>query len=218
MKKLVLSVLLGLSFVSCAKEKEVKTEGVANDSIKAVEDSLAITPRQTEEEIITFEEAFKRAHVGGVFWSDGDREVEKVSNAECTLRFTKEVIKQMENSNPKNVDEEKLPPVPANVKDATTLKGKGYKFSSETEGDIYYVRFVVTELKSNILQGDVITQATIKSKLNWEYDYGFDYMVLTPNDGDLFYRVIEGGNIGYELTIPCYIGGRTKKELTPITY
>ena len=69
MKKVVLSVLLGLGIISCAKEKEVKTEGVANDSIQAVEDSLAITPRQTEEEIITFEEAFKRAHVGEVLGS-----------------------------------------------------------------------------------------------------------------------------------------------------
>jgi len=217
MKKVVLSVLLGLGIISCAKEKEVKTEGVANDSIQAVEDSLAITPRQTEEEIITFEEAFKRAHVGEVFWSDEDWEVEKTSNAEYTLRLTKDAIKQMERSNPKNVDEEKLPPVPANVTDATTLKGKGYKFSSETEGDIYYVRFVVTSIKINFLSNS-ISEVMLKSKLNWEYDYGFDYMVLTPNDGDLFYRVIEGGNIGYELIIPCYIGGRTKKELTPITY
>ena len=217
MKKVVLSVLLGLGIISCAKEQEVKTEGVANDSIQAVEDSLAITPRQSEEEIITFEEAFKRAHVGEVFWSDEDWEVEKTSNAEYTLRLTKDAIKQMENSNPKNVDEEKLPPVPANVKDATTLKGKGYKFSSETEGDIYYVRFVVTSIKINFLN-ETITEATIKSKLNWEYDYGFDYMVVTPADGDLYNRVSKADMVGYELTIPCYIGGRTKKELTPITY
>lgn len=217
MKKLMLSVVLGLSFVSCAKDKEVKTEGVVNDSIQAVEDSLAITPRQTEEEIITFEEAFKRAHVGEVFWSDEDWEVEKVSNAEYVFRFTKEAIKQMEKSNPKNVDEEKLPPVPANVKDATTLKGKGYKFSSETEGDIYYVRFVVTSVKVDFLTENV-KEVMLKSKLNWEYDYGFDYMVVTPNDGDLYNRAAKADNVGYELTIPCYIGGRTKKELTPITY
>lgn len=216
-KMLMVSVLSGLLFISCAKDKEVKTEGVVNDSIQAVEDSLAITPRQTEEEIITFEEAFKRAHVGEVFWADEDWEVEKVSNAEYVLRLTKEAIKQMENSNPKNVDEEKLPPVPANVKDATTLTGKGYKFSSETEGDIYYVRFVVTSVKINILN-ETITEATIKSKLNWEYDYGFDYMVVTPADGDLYNRVSKADMVGYELTIPCYIGGRTKKELTPITY
>ena len=217
MKKVVLSVLLGLGVISCAKEKEVKTEGVANDSIQAVEDSLAITPRQTEEEIITFEEAFKRAHVGEVFWSDEDWEVEKTSNAEYILRLTKDAIKQMERNNPKNVDEEKLPPVPANVTDATTLKGKGYKFSSETEGDIYYVRFVVTEMKARITD-DAITEATIKSKLNWEYEYGFDYRVITPADGDLFIRATKPGNVGYELIIPCYIGGRTKKELTPISY
>lgn len=217
MRKLVLSVLLGLGIISCAKEQEVKTEGVANDSIQAVEDSLAITPRQSEEEIITFEEAFKRAHVGEIFWSDEDWEVEKVSNAEYVFRFTKEAIKQMENSNPKNVNEEKLPPVPANVKDATTLKGKGYKFSSETEGDIYYIRFVVTSVKVDFLTENV-KEVMIKSKLNWEYDYGFDYMVVTPNDGDLYNRAAKADNVGYELTIPCYIGGRTKKELTPITY
>lgn len=217
MKKLVLSVLLGLGIISCAKEKEVKTEGVVNDSIQKVEDSLAITPRQSEEEIITFEEAFKRAHVGEVFWSDEDWEVEKVSNAEYVFRFTKEAIKQMENSNPKNVNEEKLPPVPANVRDATTLKGKGYKFSSETEGDIYYVRFVVTSVKVDFLTENV-KEVTIKSKLNWEYDYGFDYMVVTPADGDLYNRAAKADNVGYELTIPCYIGGRTKKELIPITY
>lgn len=217
MKKLMLSVVLGLSFVSCAKDKEVKTEGVANDSIQAVEDSLAITPRQSEEEIITFEEAFKRAHVGEVFWSDEDWEVEKVSNEEYVFRFTKEAIKQMERSNPKNVDEEKLPPVPANVTDATTLKGKGYKFSSETEGDIYYVRFVVTSIKVNFLTENV-KEVMLKSKLNWEYEYGFDYMVVTPNDGDLYVKAAKADNVGYELTIPCYIGGRTKKELTPITY
>ena len=217
MKKVVLSVLLGLLFISCAKEKEVKTEGVANDSIQAVEDSLAITPRQTEEEIITFEEAFKRAHVGEVFWSDEDWEVEKTSNAEYTLRLTKDAIKQMERSNPKNVDEEKLPPVPANVTDATTLKGKGYKFSSETEGDIYYVRFVVTSIKINFLSNS-ISEVMLKSKLNWEYEYGFDYMVVTPNDGEVYNKASKADNVGYELTIPCYIGGRTKKELTPITY
>lgn len=217
MKKLVLSVLLGLGIISCAKEKEVKTEGVVNDSIQKVEDSLAITPRQSEEEIITFEEAFKRAHVGEIFWSDEDWEVEKVSNAEYVLRLTKEAIKQMENSNPKNVDEEKLPPVPANVKDATTLKGKGYKFSSETEGDIYYVRFVVTSVKINFLN-ETITEVMLKSKLNWEYEYGFDYMVVTPADGGLYNRASKADMVGYELTIPCYIGGRTKKELTPITY
>nr|DAQ95836.1 MAG TPA: hypothetical protein [Caudoviricetes sp.] len=217
MKKVVLSVLLGLGIISCAKEKEVKTEGVANDSIQAVEDSLAITPRQTEEEIITFEEAFKRAHVGEVFWSDEDWEVEKTSNAEYTLRLTKDTIKQMERSNPKNVDEEKLPPVPANVTDATTLKGKGYKFSSETEGDIYYVRFVVTSIKINFLSNS-ISEVMLKSKLNWEYEYGFDYMVVTPNDGEVYNKASKADNVGYELTIPCYIGGRTKKELTPITY
>lgn len=214
---LIVSVVLGLSFISCAKDKEVKTNGVANDSIQAVEDSLAITPRQTEEEIITFEEAFKRAHVGEVFWSDEDWEVEKVSNEEYVFRFTKEAIKQMERSNPKNVDEEKLPPVPANVKDATTLKGKGYKFSSETEGDIYYVRFVVTSIRVNFLTENV-KEVMLKSKLNWEYEYGFDYMVVTPNDGDLYVKAAKADNVGYELTIPCYIGGRTKKELTPITY
>lgn len=217
MKKLMLSVVLGLGIISCAKEKEVKTEGVVNDSIQAVEDSLAITPRQSEEEIITFEEAFKRAHVGEIFWSDEDWEVEKVSNEEYVFRFTKEAIKQMERSNPKNVDEEKLPPVPANVKDATTLKGKGYKFSSETEGDIYYVRFVVTSIKVNFLTENV-KEVMLKSKLNWEYEYGFDYMVVTPNDGDLYNRAAKADNVGYELTIPCYIGGRTKKELTPISY
>ena len=214
---LIVSVLSGLLFISCAKDKEVKTEGVVNDSIQKVEDSLAITPRQTEEEIITFEEAFKRAHVGEVFWSDEDWEVEKVSNAEYILRLTKEAIKQMENSNPRNVNEEKLPPVPANVKDATTLKGKGYKFSSETEGDIYYVRFVVTSVKINFLN-ETITEVMLKSKLNWEYEYGFDYMVVTPADGDLYNRASKADMVGYELTIPCYIGGRTKKELTPITY
>ena len=217
MKKVVLSVLLGLGFISCAKEKEVKTEGVANDSIQAVEDSLAITPRQTEEEIITFEEAFKRAHVGEVFWSDEDWEVEKTSNAEYTLRLTKDAIKQMERSHPKNVDEEKLPPVPANVTDATTLKGKGYKFSSETEGDIYYVRFVVTSIKINFLSNS-ISEVMLKSKLNWEYEYGFDYMVVTPNDGEVYNKASKADNVGYELTIPCYVGGRTKKELTPISY
>lgn len=217
MKKVVLSVLLGLGIISCAKEKEVKTEGVANDSIQAVEDSLAITPRQTEEEIITFEEAFKRAHVGEVFWSDEDWEVEKTSNAEYTLRLTKDAIKQMERSNPKNVDEEKLPPVPANVTDATTLKGKGYKFSSETEGDIYYVRFVVTSIKINFLSNS-ISEVMLKSKLNWEYEYGFDYMVVTPNDGEVYNKASKADNVGYELTIPCYIGGRTKKELMPISY
>lgn len=217
MKKVVLSVVLGLGIISCAKEKEVKTEGVVNDSIQKVEDSLAITPRQSEEEIITFEEAFKRAHVGEVFWSDEDWEIEKVSNEEYVFRFTKEAIKQMERSNPKNVDEEKLPPVPANVKDATTLKGKGYKFSSETEGDIYYVRFVVTSIKVNFLTENV-KEVMLKSKLNWEYDYGFDYMVVTPNDGDLYNRAAKADNVGYELTIPCYIGGRAKKELIPITY
>lgn len=217
MKKLVLSVVLGLSFVSCAKEKEVKTEGVASDSIQAVEDSLAITPRQTEEEIITFEEAFKRAHVGEVFWSDEDWEVEKASNVEYVFRFTKEAIKQLERSNPKNVNEEKLPNVPANVIDATTLKGKGYKFSSETEGDIYYVRFVVTSIKINFLSNS-ISEVMLKSKLNWEYEYGFDYMVVTPNDGEVYNKASKADNVGYELTIPCYIGGRTKKELTPITY
>ena len=214
---LIVSVLSGLLFISCAKDKEVKTEGVVNDSIQKVEDSLAITPRQTEEEIITFEEAFKRAHVGEVFWSDEDWEVEKVSNAEYILRLTKEAIKQMENSNPRNVNEEKLPPVPANVKDATTLKGKGYKFSSETEGDIYYVRFVVTSVKINFLN-ETITEVMLKSKLNWEYEYGFDYMVVTPNDGEVYNRASKADMVGYELTIPCYIGGRTKKELTPITY
>lgn len=217
MKKLVLSVVLGLSFVSCAKEKEVKTEGVASDSIQAVEDSLAITPRQTEEEIITFEEAFKRAHVGEVFWSDEDWEVEKASNVEYVFRFTKEAIKQLERSNHKNVNEEKLPPVPANVIDATTLKGKGYKFSSETEGDIYYVRFVVTSVKINALD-ETVRAVELKSKLNWEYEYGIDYLYLTASDGDVFYRAAKADNVGYELTIPCYIGGRTKKELTPITY
>lgn len=217
MKKLVLSVVLGLSFVSCAKEKEVKTEGVVNDSIQAVEDSLAITPRQTEEEIITFEEAFKRAHVGEVFWSDEDWEVEKTSNVEYVFRFTKEAIKQLERSNPKNVNEEKLPNVPANVIDATTLKGKGYKFSSETEGDIYYVRFVVTSVKINALD-ETVRAVELKSKLNWEYEYGIDYLYLTASDGDIFYRAAKADNVGYELTIPCYIGGRTKKELTPISY
>ena len=217
MKKLVLSVVLGLSFVSCAKEKEVKTEGAANDSIQAVEDSLAITPRQTEEEIITFEEAFKRAHVGEVFWADEDWEVEKASNVEYVFRFTKEAIKQLERSNPKNVNEEKLPNVPANVIDATTLKGKGYKFSSETEGDIYYVRFVVTSVKINALD-ETVRAVELKSKLNWEYEYGIDYLYLTASDGDIFYRAAKADNVGYELTIPCYIGGRTKKELTPITY
>lgn len=217
MKKVVLSVLLGLGIISCAKEKEVKTEGVANDSIQAVEDSLAITPRQTEEEIITFEEAFKRAHVGEVFWADEDWEIEKSSFTEYTLRLTKDAIKQMERSNPKNVDEEKLPPVPANVTDATTLKGKGYKFSSETEGDIYYVRFVVTSIKINFLSNS-ISEVMLKSKLNWEYEYGFDYMVVTPNDGEVYNKASKADNVGYELTIPCYIGGRTKKELTPITY
>ena len=217
MKKLVLSVVLGLGIISCAKEKEVKTDGVVNDSIQAVEDSLAITPRQTEEEIITFEEAFKRAHVGEVFWSDEDWEVEKSSNTEYTYRLTKEAIKQMERNNPKNVDEEKLPPVPANVKDATTLKGKGYKFSSETEGDIYYVRFIVTSVKINFLN-ETITEVMLKSKLNWEYEYGFDYMVVTPNDGEVYNRASKADMVGYELTIPCYIGGRTKKELTPISY
>lgn len=217
MKKVVLSVLLGLGIISCAKEKEVKTEGVANDSIQKVEDSLAITPRQTEEEIITFEEAFKRAHVGEVFWADEDWEVEKASNVEYVFRFTKDAIKQMERSNPKNVDEEKLPPVPANVTDATTLKGKGYKFSSETEGDIYYVRFVVTSIKINFLSNS-ISEVMLKSKLNWEYEYGFDYMVVTPNDGEVYNKASKADNVGYELTIPCYIGGRTKKELTPITY
>ena len=217
MKKLVLSVVLGLSFVSCAKEKEVKTEGVVNDSIQAVEDSLAITPRQTEEEIITFEEAFKRAHVGEVFWSDEDWEVEKTSNVEYVFRFTKEAIKQFERSNPKNVNEEKLPNVPANVIDATTLKGKGYKFSSETEGDIYYVRFVVTSVKINALD-ETVRAVELKSKLNWEYEYGIDYLYLTASDGDIFYRAAKADNVGYELTIPCYIGGRTKKELTPISY
>lgn len=216
-KMLIVSVLSGLLFISCAKDKEVKTEGVVNDSIQKVEDSLAITPRQTEEEIITFEEAFKRAHVGEVFWSDEDWEVEKVSNAEYILRLTKEAIKQMENSNPRNVNEEKLPPVPANVKDATTLKGKGYKFSSETEGDIYYVRFVVTSIKINFLSNS-ISEVMLKSKLNWEYEYGFDYMVVTPNDGEVYNKASKADNVGYELTIPCYIGGRTKKELTPITY
>lgn len=217
MKKVVLSVLLGLGIISCAKEKEVKTEGVVNDSIQKVEDSLAITPRQTEEEIITFEEAFKRAHVGEVFWSDEDWEVEKTSNVEYVFRFTKEAIKQLERSNPKNVNEEKLPNVPANVIDATTLKGKGYKFSSETEGDIYYVRFVVTSVKINALD-ETVRAVELKSKLNWEYEYGIDYLYLTASDGDVFYRAAKADNVGYELTIPCYIGGRTKKELTPITY
>lgn len=216
-KTLIVSVLLGLGFISCAKEKvSVKEENVeVKDSIQT--DSTEIEPRQPEKEAITFEEAFKRAHVGEVFWSDEDWEVEKSSNTEYTYRLTKEAIKQMERNNPKNVDEEKLPPVPANVIDATTLKGKGYKFSSETEGDIYYVRFVVTEMKARITD-DAITEATIKSKLNWEYEYGFDYRVITPADGDLFIRATKPGNVGYELIIPCYIGGRTKKELTPISY
>lgn len=217
MKKVVLSVLLGLLFISCAKDKEVKTEGAANDSIQAVEDSLAITPRQTEEEIITFEEAFKRAHVGEVFWADEDWEIEKTSFTEYNLRLTKDAIKQMERSNPKNVDEEKLPPVPANVKDATTLKGKGYKFSSETEGDIYYVRYVVTSIKINFLT-EKVKAVELKSKLNWEYEYGRDYLYVTADDGDLYNRAAKADNVGYELTIPCYIDGRTKKELAPLTY
>ena len=217
MKKVVLSVLLGLLFISCAKDKEVKTEGVVNDSIQKVEDSLAITPRQTEEEIITFEEAFKRAHVGEVFWADEDWEIEKTSFTEYTLRLTKDAIKQMERSNPKNVDEEKLPSVPANVKDATTLKGKGYKFSSETEGDIYYVRYVVTSIKINFLT-EKVKAVELKSKLNWEYEYGRDYLYVTADDGDLYNRAAKADNVGYELTIPCYIDGRTKKELAPLTY
>lgn len=216
-KMLIVSVLSGLLFISCAKEKEVKTEGVANDSIQAVEDSLAITPRQTEEEIITFEEAFKRAHVGEVFWADEDWEIEKSSYTEYTLRLTKDAIKQMERSNPKNVDEEKLPPVPANVSNATTLKGKGYKFSSETEGDIYYVRYVVISIKINFLTEKVI-EVELKSKLNWEYEYGRDYLYVTADDGDLYNRVAIADKVGYELMIPCYIDGRTKKELAPLTY
>lgn len=216
-KMLMVSVLSGLLFISCAKEKEVKTEGVANDSIQAVEDSLAITPRQTEEEIITFEEAFKRAHVGEVFWFDEDWEVEKTSYTEYTLRLTKDAIKQMERSNPKNVNEEKLPPVPANVIDATTLKGKGYRFSSETEGDIYYVRYVVTSIKIDFLT-EKVKAVELKSKLNWEYEYGRDYLYVTADDGGLYNRAAKADNVGYELTIPCYIDGRTKKELTPLTY
>lgn len=216
-KTLIVSVLLGLGFISCAKEQvSVKEESVEiKDSIKT--DSTEITPIQPEKEVITFEEAFKRAHVGDIIMTEENWEVEKTSNTEYIVRLTKETIKQMERSNPKNVDEEKLPPVPANVKDATTLKGKGYKFSSETEGDIYYVRFVVTEIKARITD-NIITEAMIKSKLNWEYEYGFDYKVVTPEDGDLFDRVTKPGKTGYELIIPCYISGRTKKELTPITY
>lgn len=216
-RMLMVSVLSGLLFISCAKEKEAKTEGVANDSIQAVEDSLAITPRQTEEEIITFEEAFKRAHVGEVFWADEDWEIEKTSYTEYILRLTKETIKQMERSNPKNVNEEKLPPVPANVIDATTLKGKGYKFSSETEGDIYYVRYVVTSIKIDFLT-EKVKAVELKSKLNWEYEYGRDYLYVTADDGDLYNRAAKADNVGYELTIPCYIDGRTKKELAPLTY
>lgn len=216
-KMLMVSVLSGLLFISCAKEKEVKTEGVANDSIQAVEDSLAITPRQTEEEIVTFEEAFKRAHVGEVFWFDEDWEVEKTSYTEYTLRLTKDAIKQMERSNPKNVNEEKLPPVPANVIDATTLKGKGYRFSSETEGDIYYVRYVVTSIRIDFLT-EKVKAVELKSKLNWEYEYGRDYLYVTADDGDLYNRAAKADNVGYELTIPCYIDGRIKKELAPLTY
>lgn len=215
MKKLVLSVLLGLGFISCAKEQaSVKEENVeVKDSVQI--DSTGVEPRQ--EEPLTIQEAFNRGKVGEVIMADEDWQVTKQSNTEFMVSLTPETIKQMERSNPKNVDEEKLPPVPANVIDATTLKGKGYKFSSETEGDIYYVRFVVTSIKINFLSNS-ISEVMLKSKLNWEYDYGFDYMVLTPADGDLYNRACKADNVGYELTIPCYIGGRTKKELTPITY
>ena len=213
-KTLVLSVLLGLGFISCAKGKEVKTEEiVVNDSIKT--DSAEITPRQPEEEL-TFEETFKRAHVGEGLLVDEDWEITKVSNTEYKMGLSKEKIKQMEINNPKNVNEQKLPRVPANVRNVKTLKGKGYRFSSPVEGDIYYIRFVVTDATFRLSDNQIMS-LSLKSKLNWEYEYGFDYFELTRNDGGIFYEVVKTSGLGKEIMIPCYIGGRTKKALMPIT-
>lgn len=214
MKKiLVLSVLLGLGFISCNKEPKV-TEQTAEQ----VDNLWAALPVEEKDELD--KELGNKAineHNGTVMYEDSLIIARKIVGSLWTKELKENIQQEYFKNNKKNLSEKSLPKVPAGVKDATTLDGIGYRFSSDVEGDSYFLRFVIVGYKLNFSK---VEEVTLKSRLNWTTEG--DVLKITESSNPiLFEKLTKEMKLGDEIMIQCYIefdDYYNSKSITGVNY
>lgn len=214
MKKiLVLSALLGLGFISCNKEPKV-TEQTAEQ----VDNLWAALPVEEKDELD--EEMSDRVineHDGTVMYEDSLIVARKIVGSLWTKELKENIQQEYFKNSGKNLSEKSLPKVPAGVKDATTLDGIGYRFSSDVEGDSYFLRFVIVGFEFNF---DDIEKVTLKSRLNWTTEGDELKVAKSSFNPVLFEKLTKGTKLGDEIMIQCYINtdDEGNKYISEISY
>lgn len=129
MKRVVIGMVLALTVaVSCNKEPKV-TEQTAEQV-----DNLWTLSAEEEKELDLIDKA-REAQDGEQFFEDSLTVAKKESGDKWVLELKDSIQKDYIKKNGGNINERSLPKVPADVTDATTLSGRGYRFSSDVEGD-----------------------------------------------------------------------------------
>ena len=215
MKKiLVLSVLLGLGFISCNKEPKV-TEQTAEQ----VDNLWAISPEEEEKDDLDeiLSDRVINVHDGVVMYEDSLIIAKKVVGSIWTKKLKENIRQEYFKNNRKNLSEKSLPKVPADVKDATTLDGIGYRFYSNVEGQSYFLRFVIVGFELNF---DDIEKVTLKSRLNWTTEGDVLEVTKSSFNPILFEKLTKGTKLGDEIMIQCYINtdDEGKKYISEISY
>ena len=215
MKKiLVLSVLLGLGFISCNKEPKV-TEQTAEQ----VDNLWAISPEEEEKDDLDeiLSDRVINVHDGVVMYEDSLIIAKKVVGSLWTKELKENIRQEYFKNNRKNLSEKSLPKVPADVKDATTLDGIGYRFYSNVEGQSYFLRFVIVGFELNF---DDIEKVILKSRLNWTTEGDMLEVTKSSFNPILFEKLTKGTKLGDEIMIQCYINtdDEGKKYISEISY
>lgn len=215
MKKiLVLSVLLGLGFISCNKEPKV-TEQTAEQ----VDNLWAISPEEEEKDDLDeiLSDRVINVHDGVVMYEDSLIIAKKVVGSLWTKELKENIRQEYFKNNRKNLSEKSLPKVPADVKDATTLDGIGYRFYSNVEGQSYFLRFVIVGFELNF---DDIEKVILKSRLNWTTEGDVLEVTKSSFNPILFEKLTKGTKLGDEIMIQCYINtdDEGNKYISEISY
>ena len=201
--------------VSCNKEPKV-TEQTAEQ----VDNLWATSPEEEEKDDLDeiLSDRVINEHNGVVLYEDSLIIAKKVVGSLWTKKLKENIQQEYFKNNRKNLSEKSLPKVPADVKDATTLDGIGYRFYSDVEGESYFLRFVIVGFELNF---DDIEKVILKSRLNWTTE-GDDMLEVTKSSFNpiLFEKLTKGTKLGDEIMIQCYINtdDEGKKYISEISY